>query len=342
MYAFCPECGARYRYAADMAGQTIACPQCNAQVLVPAEPSAGETIVPLAPPEPSASAGTASREQPLPSPTEGVREAPAVRPSGGTAGLAIDLVRSLAVPARPFSNVVAFGVAVLAMVFIRVVSVVPIWGWLICALVLGYYLAFLFRTLTAAAGGEDDLPGLAPEEGFFHDVVLSYLKYGGVKALAFVPLVLTVTYLTLLGQIGWQSGLEAASAVFVSGPKALASVQGTCGVAVTVALAVGGAFAFFPQPILFVFAGLGGLGGLPRIDLMLATVVDTFPAYCLVAFVFLGCGAIDVWAADAFSGGTPGRILLTALVSVYCHVLAMRSAGLYYHHLKHRFAATWG
>jgi hypothetical protein len=104
-------------------------------------------------------------------------------------------------------------------------------------------------------------------------------------------------------------------------------------------------------PIVVLCIALGGFDVLYRADLIVLTIVRTFPAYVLtLALMFaavllsavLETGSKGALAGQGRAGGWALAHVLTVGLGIYFDIVLMRLIGLYYHHFKHRFAFDWG
>jgi hypothetical protein len=112
---------------------------------------------------------------------------------------------------------------------------------------------------------------------------------------------------------------------------------------------------FFIWPMLVLVVAVGSFGGLLRPDLMVATIIKSFPAYLatvLAVYISLGLQIAVRYAADQAKPDWDDvaqwlmvMIVLPAamrLLGVYVTIFSMRAIGLYYHNFKHKFAWGWG
>lgn len=107
-------------------------------------------------------------------------------------------------------------------------------------------------------------------------------------------------------------------------------------------------------PIVALCFAIGGVGTITRVDLMIQTIIRTFPAYIsLLAFIYGSTilqGVFETWVqGKALAGANMqnfmGRALLLNMglagVTVYVELVCCRLVGLYYHHFKKKFAWSW-
>ena len=200
-------------------------------------------------------------------------------------------------------------------------------------IILGWYCAFRFETITIAAAGEDDLPSLSFSEGVLDDIILPLVRWIGSWTIVFLPALVCLFILI-------SSGLVTAGDLaeeLLGGISGM--TQGANPELVTFVQLV--YFAQFLWPMVALCVGLGGFQTLSRFDLMVVTIVKTFPVYLLtVAMVFVA-GLVS-GVLNGVAGSSLSVSILVIGVGLYCEIVAMRFIGLYYHHFKHRFAWDWG
>ena len=214
-------------------------------------------------------------------------------------------------------------------------------GWVGQLVILGWYSAFRFETIAQAAAGEEDLPSLAFAGGILDGIVIPLLKWIGSWAIVLLPVGVCLAIMIRAGtfssnQLGQLS---------VGGIGAMMQIAIAMEL---IALALLSVLALFIWPMVVLCVALGGFNSLSRVDLIVSTIIKTFPAYLFTAAMVVGTGVLDgVLSAWLGSGwlSSGKAILVEALLigaSLYLELVAMRLIGLYYHHFKHRFAWSWG
>jgi len=215
--------------------------------------------------------------------------------------------------------------------------------WFVLA---GWYAAFRVEVLVSATVGEDELPSVAASRNLAADLVEPFLSWIASWALVMLP---AAAYVAVGCSEGWLDPTDAASIVMggVSGVLhgSTASLPG-----LTIFVALG--LALWPMVILCIV--VGGVSILYRIDLIVRTIVRTFPGY-LTAMVLVGgslCFEAFLWSGgtSAPPGGRTGLLgpstkplvfILLMGSQVYLDIVRMRIIGLYYFHFKEGFAWSW-
>lgn len=352
-------CGAKYAFDDRAAGKRAKCKKCGAVFTVkPEAPDEGPIgVAPEMDVFAEAAAAAAAMEKGVrgtvghlePGPAGGgaarrVVHAPreGMAAAGASATAYLDgLMRAVLFPTS-VNNIILF----LIMWFLLGVSG-TILAWAGCVgslaqlIIVGWFCAFRFGIIAAAANGEDDLPAMIGGEGAYEDIFLPLLRWLGSWLLAILPAALyaaivrptfgiTVGYFPtsfaeLIEAAGWQEG----------------------GFIAVVLLG----FAFWPM--LALCLGIGGFASLARLDLMLLTIVRTLPVYLLTAGIVIGVDVVDVllesaYPAPAVQGGLVKamgqgfvRTIVLAGANLYGEIVAMKCIGLYYFRFKHRFAWDW-
>jgi hypothetical protein len=212
-----------------------------------------------------------------------------------------------------------------------------IWGW---------YMSFQMRLVQFAAGGDKELPALNAEEDIWDGVIIPSFQMLVTNVLVLLPAGFYVMILTYR-----------MTAAVASSPGALFSgaspVPSTSAVVVLIILSLAGLF-MWPMMVLVVSCG-SSVAALFQLDLILATVLKSFPAYLLsVIAVYASFGvrvAITLFVWNNVVPTTSWRdqwtniILLPALFSgidLFFNILAMRAIGYYYCCFKDKFAWSWG
>jgi hypothetical protein len=348
----CP-CGAKYKFEPRHAGKRATCKRCGAVFVVPAEEE-DSGVIPIAD-EPlglmDEVAAAAQRGTARPRPAAGmmppgmmavptpVIEDPLDVPIGR--GYVAGLVHSFLF-ASSLNNLITFVI----MWFLLAASQLLL-PWAGCLgligqfIIFGWYCTFRFNTIIEAAEGEPDLPRLTFTDGFLDDVLLPLLGWVGSWLIVLVPatvfFVLTAAYNT--GQ--WLPAAAGGLGTLLIEARDVAPEF--------LALIAGGLFFW---PIVALCISIGGFATLGRPDLIISTIVRTFPAYILSVLMVFGTVAAAWFIADAMQGTGMGtapkfsdvmvRAVFLIGLGLYLDIVAMRSIGLYYHHFKDRFAWDWG
>lgn len=274
-----------------------------------------------------------------------------LKPRTGAAGFLKDVGFSFLFVADPH-NAIIFVTLWLLSVLRYPLVIVPCFGLVAFLLITGVICAYKFHIIAAAAKGEDRLPPVDVVSG------IGEMAEGAAKLIAsWFVVMLPVLVWVLINGVGVSELLSSLSSAD-SLVGALSSDD------FTVALLIYCGLFLWPMVILCI--ALGGIDSLLRIDLILLTLVRTFPAYLLATgiligtslmqeglFNLLGLAAASSAAASGMGGGLASfntqaleRLILLAAVAggveVYLTLVYLRVIGLYYHHFKSRFAWSWG
>ncbi len=380
--AVCPGCRARYNVPATAAGKRTTCKKCGVAFRIPLEAAPPVAVPPPEPPSSGADLGLGDLEALASGQAIAVeRSAEVTAPSaavgpvadralgGGSVAVAgprggrahhdpevsayghyiADVMQSLLFIRKP-KNIVLFITLWLMLVvreFLQTAAgmtgylLLPFVGtaWLVLS---GWYMAFQMNLVTWAAGGEEELPSLAAEDGWWDGIVLPFFRLLTTYVVALLPAL-----------IYWMVLVSRIVAAYVTNPGAGSAVPADTTMAILVILVLFGMCAW-PMMVLVVSVG-GSVRGLLQLDLIIETVIKSLPAYLLtVAAVYLTLGLRGlVWAlvwskmSDKvdWKSDWASLVLLPAVfiaVNLYFEIAALRAVGLYYRHFKQRFAWDWG
>ncbi len=357
-------CGARYRVPDSARGKRVRCKKCGQAFTVPtAKPAApdaldnlsaladgaaietGRPATPRAsgsPPDYAAALGggtSADAIQPPPSP-EGYVSA-AERAKLYFASIGRNCLFNL-----KFGNLATFLVVWVIMCIQPFLAFGCLLGVIGMIIIQFWFMAFCMNAVLDGAAGENDLTQPNITGGWLDEVVVPGFKFLLTLVIVRLPAVIYLFITALPGGIALDELAEVSKSVFMDPFEALGEESSAGEITVLAGLYLGGAF-FWPMVMLIV--AVGGIGGLVRIDLILKTIVKSFPAYlCTVVLVYISLLLPLVYLAAgvaAVGSSLSGLLLLGFLligVETYATILAMRVIGLYYHHFKHRFAWSWG
>jgi hypothetical protein len=371
----CPKCKARYKVPASAGGRKTACKHCGQKFRIP-QFSAAATPPPPPPPPSAAvrhtegvsdgsnlyddlqalSAGGVLEMKPaapavpddmppeaIPSGADIEYAAGEVAPPPATKVDFLGYLRAIAQSAlfmmQP-GDIITFVFLVLVVcigdfLLIFVPGGLGLLGAFVCH---GWYWAFMLNIVQDAAAGEEGLPTMSMTEGWWGDIFAPLLKMVLVTLVAFAPCI--------------ASALAAGMLLPQFGAAAGTPLMSTTSDALFITLIAAGAALW---PVLVLVIACGGPLAVFRLDLILMTIVKSFPAYVLMVSIVMIAIAISFWQSlyEAIVGDSIfvgpwnlGRFFLTMgmtnLVGTYCFIVVMRAIGLYYHHFKSRFAWDWG
>lgn len=273
-----------------------------------------------------------------------------LKPRTGATGFLKDVGFSFLFVADPH-NAIIFATLWLLSILRYPVAIVPCFGLVAILLITGVICAYKFHIIATAANGDDRLPPVDVVSG------IGEMAEGAAKLIAsWIVVMLPALAWVLISGVGVGELLNS-----LSGRGSLIGALSSDDF--TVVLLIYGGMFLWPMVILCV--ALGGIDSLLRIDLILLTLVRTFPAYLLATGILIGTSLLQeglfkllglAAASSAAAGGTGGTvsfnsqtlgklIMLGAVaggVEVYLTLVCLRVIGLYYHHFKSRFAWSWG
>ena len=358
----CPNCRTRYRVADKLLGKRGKCKKCGEPftLAVPADEleddllgalvqgEAQERSAAAAPPPPATAA-----VPPIPPPGAGLAPtglAPAQAPPATGFGTYLrDVGRSLLFFTHG-GDLLTFAIVVFIVFLQLPLVVVPCIGLFLVLIVVGWYMAFQLNVVLGASGGETGLPDLATGD-WMEGIILPLLKYFASWVMALVPFAIGLGYLVVFNQMDvWQALGHFGTALRGDFASAFDADQGGGPLLGAILL-----LAMTLWPMMLLVVAVGGIPGLVRFDLMLLTIIKSFPAYVLVVILayagVVGPALLTAVALAAAAEGTEGAGLIGAalgigaafmVLKVYANIVTMRVIGLYYHHFKHRFAWSWG
>lgn len=360
------QCGAKYRYSESSIGKRAKCKKCGTVFTL--EPEDDEGPIPLADDSDMrgeiAAAAAQARNAATPTQGEvfvppgspgavsspGIGAAPAGTGAAPAKSYPADVLWTFLFPSSP-GNLITFLVLWGAMVIAPLVSCVPLIGWFLWLLVIGWYSGYRFELLTSAAAGESDLPNL-PTPAYLIDLVEPLLKWVGSWIVVFAPALL---YLFVTWQQGTVTGLGLLRMI-MGGIEGM--LQGSARTVTPFEMLIYLGILFWPIVVLCI--ALGGFAALYRLDLIVWTIIRTFPVYLMTLVLMFGAVSIQQAILHTAGGGLASQaqqgppsiggmmggalvvyILATGL-KIYFNIVLMRLIGLYYHHFKKRFAWSWG
>lgn len=259
-----------------------------------------------------------------------------------------DVLWSFLFPTNP-SNLIVFIIVWLVLCFsATLLAAAGPFGMFGQLIVFGWYAAFRFNCLAAAAGGDEDLPSLSMSEGLAEDIALPALRWLGSWFLVLIPALGQALYSI---QDGTMTSGELVSALAGGLAGLLGGASG--GVMLFVGLICAGLFLW---PIVALCIGLGGWDSVARVDLMALTLGRTILAYIPTVGLVFGTAFLSYWLQEmlaarmvagktglgAMMGAVWAWVVLVVAIGLYFEIVAMRAIGLYYRHFKSRFAWDWG
>jgi len=243
-------------------------------------------------------------------------------------------------------NLVTFVIVWVIMSFQLLLVLAWCYGYLGMLIIQFWFMAFCMNAVLDGAAGEDDLTQPNITSGWLDDIVVPGFKFLLTLVIVRLPAVIYLLITAMPRGIGLDELAEVSKAVFMDPFEVLGEESSAGEITVLGGLYLGGAF-FWPMVMLIV--AVGGIAGLLRIDLILKTVIKSFPAYlCTVVLVYISLLLPAMYTAAGLAvtefslSGTLLLLFFARGVEIYATILAMRVIGLYYHHFKHRFAWSWG
>lgn len=354
----CGGCGAVYTLPDAAVGRRARCKKCGQVFRVGARPAADPDVIPFADDDPAApfagqavqrtaaAPAAAITHEPIPRSGSPDRVVAADQPaSGGLSGLAHDIGRSFLFPTR-IPNLVTF--LLLCIMLCLSIPLTALWciGAALVVIIYGWYMAYQLSVVEGATAGEEDLPDFQIGN-FWESVVLPLLKIVLVSVISMLPFAMALAYAVVMQSLGAAGGLTLFFSAVGANPETLALLDELADVAMAAILLAALAFGLLLQPIMLLIVAVGGIRSLWRVDYMVTSIARTPLAYGLVCVVFFGLTAGPPIVVGLFEDSVPaqGAIGLTVallVIGAYLRIVAMRAVGLYYHHLKDRFAWSWG
>lgn len=372
----CPGCRTRYRVPESVAGKRTTCKRCGQPFRIPAPRAEEAGVLSLAPEESRSSLGfgdlSALDSGEAVAPPVHARAAPSRNDLHVIVGGGSLLSEQTALAANPEAvtgeGYAAFVGAVLRSVICLakpryLVTFVLLWAMFalqlrlpllvsplgcigligslgLSLLITAWYLSFMMGVVQHAAAGEDELPSLNPEEGIWDGVLRPAFRMFATQLCCGLPPL--IYFFVLVSQLAGAVTPGALAAGLIPTPAA-ASV-----VVLILLIAMG----VFVWPILVLVVSCGeSVAGLFRLDLIIETIVRSFPAYLLTLIAVYAAVAANLFLASvALDGLSPGSsrgsilgvtIALTGL-KLFLDIFGMRAIGLYYCCFKDKFAWSWG
>ncbi|UCE60302.1 MAG: hypothetical protein JSU63_00860, partial [Phycisphaerales bacterium] len=203
--------------------------------------------------------------------------------------------------------------------------------------------------VASAASGDSELPDVNVSSDLVEDLIRPLFAWIGSWAVVFFP---ATAYLIAAWHMGWLPGINWMQAA-LGGAGSFWQWFSTGDLLLIILVCLGMA----AWPITVLCIALGGFTEVYRVDLILLTIIRTFPAYLLTLalmglaiLVLVGLENLTANRLTPTPGAGPGPSLGSAIgmgilstgVRVYLDIVLMRLIGLYYHHFKDRFAMSWG
>jgi len=334
------DCGAHFRFPESAIGKRSKCKQCGAVFTLFDDEA---DVIPIS--EDIGACKDASTEQsqrPL-APRQGEVFAPAGSPAGvhsagpragqiadGTLkpGFSSDVLWTFLFPSSP-GNLITFLVIWVVML---ITPFVP-FGLVVWILVSCWYAAFLFAVLQSAAAGEQELPSVTYSRDLLDDLIYPLFQWIGSWVVVYIP---ACVYLLLASLGGNVDPFDALQMAF-GGIERVFQQGGGQPPVFSILVCVG---AFF-WPMIILCIALGGFETVYRLDLIVSTIIRTFPVYILTLLLMFGAEFLQR-TLTASAAGVSMPFVISVGVTVYFDIVLMRLIGLYYHHYKDRFAWSWG
>ena len=280
------------------------------------------------------------------------------QPSGGGAAAYLHYFaavgRSLVFLRKP-GNILTFMIVWVMLAISQVLqtatAVVPSYSVMIffgvgSIIITGWYMAFKMNLVAWAAGEEEELPGLAVEDGWWDGILIPFFRMLAAYVFALLPAGLFLAIVMV----------RMARAAAANIDAVLIGANPVPGSAAAVVLTVMAAIGLFIWPMLVLAVSCGGsVAALFRLDLIGETVLKSLPAYLLTVLTVYISFAVQVgitaliWTQVSDTSSQRENWLLMFLlptllmgVNLFCDIIAMRAIGSYYAHFKHKFAWSWG
>ena len=297
----CPHCSARYAVPAEKLGKRVKCAKCGKRfelalpltfdelgfpALVPGQP-----LPAIQPPHPIS----------LPRHSSPRRAAADDRgPAGGLSGYFRDLLGFFRTIAHPSDLATMFVVCAICLLQILTRFGGPM-GMSATAIIRGWFMSFLLRTVQGGAARDDGLPDFSLSDGLLEDVIKPSASFLAVRLFATLPLIGALIFAArddrLDFEIAIMFGFFGALAPEWALMASLMMGDQVPGLLSTVAppLLLGLA----AMPMLLLVVALEGVESLLRIDLMLATIARTLPGYLIATAIYFASILLPVGASYA-------------------------------------------
>jgi hypothetical protein len=342
-------CGAKYKFPDSAVGKKAKCKQCDEVFTLTAEDDAPIAI--SEEPHDSkwnledevAAATARAREPREEAERPRARPAPVAAPAGvHNQGFAQSLLWTIFFPST-VNNLISFFALWIGL---TVGYMLPCF---LSILIVIWYAAFRFAVIESAAAGEKSLPQVEFSRAAVFEAIADALRWLASWAIALAP---AIVYFFIMAAQG-NSDLMGAATTLTGGVTGLLPGSGADPIMIILVCA-----GLFFWPIIVLVLTLGGYECLYRFDLIVATIVRSFPAYLLTIGVVFGATLLEevlsrtvfTGMTAAATGGGIGTAIGTGLVAhalfvgitLYCNIVMLKAIGLYYHHNKERFAWDWG
>lgn len=299
----CPHCSARYSVPAEKLGKRVKCAKCGKrfELALPVtfdelgfpELVPGQALPTIQPPYPTS-----------PSPRTAMPRGPGDSddrlPAGGLGGYFRDLLGFFRMIAHPSDLATMFVVCGICLLQILTRFGGPM-GMMGTAIIRGWFMSFLLRTVQGGAARDNALPDFSLSEGLLEDVIKPSASFLAVRLFATLPLIGTLIFAARDGRIDFDIallfGFFGALAPELALMAALTMGDQVPGLLSTVlpALLLGLA----AMPMLLLVVALEGVESLLRIDLMLATIVRTLPGYFVATSIYFSSILLPAGASYA-------------------------------------------
>jgi predicted Zn finger-like uncharacterized protein len=359
-------CGTRYNVPDSARGKRVRCKKCGKTFTVPAaKPAASDDL--------SALAEGAAIETQRPARQAAAVPAPGALPPDYAAALGGGVSTSGVAEATPLDSHVSAGQRakayfasigrefLLNLKFGNLATVVVVWiimsiqfplmfagcfGWIGILILEFYFMAFCMSVVVDAAAGEEDLDQPSFTAGWLEGIVWPGIKF--LCAYLFVRAPAIIYLLTMLSaeKLPSEEAAPMLNALLLRMFGPIFEESATAELVTLSALYLAGSFFW---PIVLLVVAVGAVRSLLRIDLIIKTIIRSFPAYLsTVVLAYFALALPMIYAAAGLAAteqsdiaGVVIGVILSGL-EIYATILAMRVIGLYYHHFKHRFAWSWG
>jgi len=343
------DCGAKYRFPESSIGKRSKCKRCGAVFtlvddengVIPVAEDIG--VSPDAASEPGGRPLTTAQGEVF-APAGSPASLPSTGESTGRVatadhvgdafkpGLSTDVLWTFLFPASP-GNLVTFVVIWVVMLIIPFASLGVLAYGLIGVLINGWYAAFRLAVLQSAAAGEHDLPSPAFSRDLVDDLIYPLFQWIGSWVVVYLPACVYLLLACLGGNVDPFDALRMVS----GGIERVFHQAGAQPPVFSVLVCVGA----FLWPMIVLCIALGGFQTVYRLDLIVSTIIRTFPVYILTVLLMFGAAFLQRTLIVSASGVSL-RLVISVGVTVYFDIVLMRLIGLYYYHFKDRFAWSWG
>lgn len=297
----CPTCSARYSVPTEKLGKRIKCAKCGGRFELVSQVAFDDLGFPeLVPGQPLPTLPPFNPATSIPTLASRRGAAPAQPPAGGLAAYFRDIFGTFRMIAHP-SDLATLAVVCAVCLLQILTRFGGGMGMAGTAIIRGWFLSFLLRTVQGGAARDNGLPDFSLSEGLLEDVIKPSLSFVAVRLIATLPLIGTLIFAArderIEMEIAILFGIFGVLAPEWALMAALLMADQVPGLLTIVAPAL--LIGLAAMPMLLLVVALEGVEALLRIDLMLVTVLRTLPGYLVATAIYFGAILVPVGVSYA-------------------------------------------